>query len=497
MIFIALSIPSLVHGGGSNDGYRLVATMTDNDGPVCCLTLHPNRNLIIHGDATGKLYFRDASTGQLFRKIKAHEAPVRQLSFNSNGTLLLSASEDGEIKIYDFEKDAIVQSMFSPDYSGISFVLFSIADGFVYFNSGSRIFKTRSDFSQKVTLLTDEKQTISDAVVSDDRSYFLYAVGNQIKVSKTRTDEFTQSLTVGQHPIHRMRFVNKDTLAVWCDDGTITFRHFNAGQLEAEPINWMKAGTPGDMCFSKDGNRMVSGNVGNWARVMQPFDKAVIQELFAHKNTVTTAIFGRNDGVLFTGSKDGTVRVWKDPKLVAIEPIADKFPPVVGTQPIDSGIASTILPTATVSLQGAHTQLVKTPLVEKKSDNTPVLIGGRDVNQAGIIHISTPKVTIFVFDNSSIDGDTLSLYFNDEWIMNQYGVTKMKKAIELSLRENQNNYLVLFANNLGKTPPNTAAIQFFDGRSDRIFKLSSDLSRCSALNFIYQPTDEKNKSNKK
>jgi hypothetical protein len=55
----------------------------------------------------------------------------------------------------------------------------------------------------------------------------------------------------------------------------------------------------------------------------------------------------------------------------------------------------------------------------------------------------------------------------------------------LNLIENTNNYLVLFANNLGKTPPNTAAIQFFDGKSERLFRLSSDLTTCSALNFLY------------
>ena len=132
--------------------------------------------------------------------------------------------------------------------------------------------------------------------------------------------------------------------------------------------------------------------------------------------------------------------------------------------------------------------LPKTPEVSKKSDDTPEQIGGRQVVQAGTIVVSTAEVTIYVFDNSTIDGDTMSLFFNDEWILDHYGVTKAKKPVQLTFRENQNNFLVMFANNLGRTAPNTAAIQFFDGKSERFFRLSSDLSRCSALNFIYKKT---------
>lgn len=126
-----------------------------------------------------------------------------------------------------------------------------------------------------------------------------------------------------------------------------------------------------------------------------------------------------------------------------------------------------------------------TPEVSLNEERTPILIGGRQVMQAATIRISTPELTIYVFDNSTIDGDTMSLYFNEGWILDHYGVTKSKYPVKLNLKEGENNYLVMFANNLGRKAPNTAAIQFNDGRSERQFRLSSDLSRCSALNFIY------------
>ena len=80
----------------------------------------------------------------------------------------------------------------------------------------------------------------------------------------------------------------------------------------------------------------------------------------------------------------------------------------------------------------------------------------------------------------------MSLFFNGKWVLDHYGVTKKKHPIQLNLVPNTNNYLVLFANNIGKSPPNTAAIEFDDGNSKRFFNLSSDLKSCSAINFYYK-----------
>ena len=55
----------------------------------------------------------------------------------------------------------------------------------------------------------------------------------------------------------------------------------------------------------------------------------------------------------------------------------------------------------------------------------------------------------------------------------------------MQLEPDINNYLILFAENLGLRPPNTAAILVNDGKTDRFFRLSSDMKVCSSLNFTY------------
>jgi len=102
------------------------------------------------------------------------------------------------------------------------------------------------------------------------------------------------------------------------------------------------------------------------------------------------------------------------------------------------------------------------------------------------IKLNHPTIDVYIYDNHLIDGDTLSIFFNGEWVLRNYGVVKEKKKITLNLLENTNNYMVLFAENLGTKPPNSAVVFFQDGKQKRYITLNSDMTECSAINFVYK-----------
>lgn len=469
----------LLAAGSPAQLFRQQFQLSDHEAAITVMTRHPEGKMVINGDQAGNLYFRDAATGETLRKIKAHQSPVSILSFNSNGQLLISSTADGEIRIFDFQKDKFVQSIYSPDYAGIRFVLFSIADGFIYFSSNNRLYKTRSDLTQKVELIRQEDDTLFDAVIASDRSALIFSKGNRLHVLNTRTDQLRQEFSPGPFPIRFMNFLNDSTLATWSDDGTLACWNFQLGQLALKPSFWMKAGLPCRMAFSSDGKFMATGMVGNWARVWLPKEREVYQELFGHRQTVTATCFGKADSILFTGSMDRSVYVWvrTDKENPKAEPIQKPAKP----ESID------ITPTVTPALSIDTTRLVGPDqmTVEVSENNIPRSLGGRQVISGGSIEVSSSSLTISVYDNSFIDGDTLSLYFNGKCVLDHYGVMKQKKIIRLELEPEKNNYLILFAENLGTRPPNTAAILVNDGKTDRFFKLSSDMKVCSSLNFTY------------
>jgi hypothetical protein len=64
---------------------------------------------------------------------------------------------------------------------------------------------------------------------------------------------------------------------------------------------------------------------------------------------------------------------------------------------------------------------------------------------------------VSLYDNGQIDGDTVSLYFNGKLMIasQKLSTTPIRLDLELDLDRNDND-LVMYAENLGSIPPNTA-----------------------------------------
>lgn len=110
-------------------------------------------------------------------------------------------------------------------------------------------------------------------------------------------------------------------------------------------------------------------------------------------------------------------------------------------------------------------------------------VEGRVVNHRKTVEIYEPAITIYVWDADKVDGDIVSLQYNGEWLLRNFPITKSRKEIYLEFVEGGENQLILYAENEGKYPPNTAAITFFDGKQERNLKLSSDKATCGSLRF--------------
>jgi hypothetical protein len=214
---------------------------------------------------------------------------------------------------------------------------------------------------------------------------------------------------------------------------------------------------------------MATANSGSWARIWNLKEKTISQELFGHTNSITALAFSADAGALFTASKDLTFKVWKQ-KI-------DSVPPAALPKPVKKDTVVVAAP--------PEPEPVINKDVEMAAADIPAKILGRTVKKSQTINASKATLDIYVYDNGIIDGDTMSLFFNGNWLLKNFGVTKEKKKITLEFNHNSNNYLVLFAENLGRKPPNTAVIEYTDEKGKHIVRLSSDLSLCSAVNFIY------------
>lgn len=86
-------------------------------------------------------------------------------------------------------------------------------------------------------------------------------------------------------------------------------------------------------------------------------------------------------------------------------------------------------------------------------------------------------VTLELMDNAEYDGDSISIYMNDEPVLVGYELTKRKKKITIAVPYGANTLLVV-AHNEGRVPPNTASciLRRGKGREQLLFRTSKEMN---------------------
>ena len=100
------------------------------------------------------------------------------------------------------------------------------------------------------------------------------------------------------------------------------------------------------------------------------------------------------------------------------------------------------------------------------------------------IAVKNRKVKIRVKDYNKVDGDIISLKFGDKWVLTEYKLGSNQHEIEVTLTGFASD-LIMFANNVGAVPPNTASIVIDDGVNSHEIKLKSDLESSEAIRLRY------------
>ena len=104
------------------------------------------------------------------------------------------------------------------------------------------------------------------------------------------------------------------------------------------------------------------------------------------------------------------------------------------------------------------------------------------------IEIENMSFKVDLYDNGEIDGDTISLFYNGKLLLSHRRLSD--KAITLNLNVENNdevNELVMYADNLGSIPPNTALMVVTDGPNRYEVRISSDLQKSGVIRFIHKP----------
>jgi hypothetical protein len=104
------------------------------------------------------------------------------------------------------------------------------------------------------------------------------------------------------------------------------------------------------------------------------------------------------------------------------------------------------------------------------------------------IPIKNETFTVDFYDNGEIDGDSISVFYNGRLVLSHKRLSN--KPITLTLTADPDkpvNELVMYAENLGEIPPNTALMIVHDGDNRYEQRIESDLGRNGTIRFSYRP----------
>lgn len=107
----------------------------------------------------------------------------------------------------------------------------------------------------------------------------------------------------------------------------------------------------------------------------------------------------------------------------------------------------------------------------------------RDNRLFETITITEEEITISLYDNAEVDGDIITVLFNDEVVVSQQTLSDKPITVALKAVPGRDNILVMYAENQGRVPPNTAIMRVQSGENYYKVFLSADDKRNASVIF--------------
>lgn len=142
------------------------------------------------------------------------------------------------------------------------------------------------------------------------------------------------------------------------------------------------------------------------------------------------------------------------------------------------------LPKQETSVRNDLPQQISQDKIKKEMAFQQMMSRSRTLMKA--IPLQTPVIKVEIWDNGVIDGDNISVYFNKELVVNRKRISAQPIVLELTAIAGQENELIMYANNLGDIPPNTAMMRVYANGKQYEVEMSSDEHSNGIIRFMLE-----------
>jgi hypothetical protein len=170
---------------------------------------------------------------------------------------------------------------------------------------------------------------------------------------------------------------------------------------------------------------------------------------------------------------------------------ANKIPPSVEKKNIQATVNSTIetdTDEVVVENEAAPTSTTTQNSIRNQPINLPWVLVGRENKLVKKIITNSKMVSIDLFDNGTIDNDTIIVFDNKKLLVNKKRLSYKSIHLEFNFTENMREHeVIIVAHNMGTVPPNTALLLFKDGKNRQEYFITSTNKINAKLLIVYEP----------
>ena len=152
--------------------------------------------------------------------------------------------------------------------------------------------------------------------------------------------------------------------------------------------------------------------------------------------------------------------------------------PIVETDTDEVIIENETIPTSTTTQNSIRNQPI----------NLPWVLVGRENKLVKKIITNSKMVSIDLFDNGTIDNDTIIVFDNKKLLVNKKRLSYKAIHLEFNFTENSREHeVIIVAHNMGTVPPNTALLLLKDGKNRQEYFITSTNKINAKLLIVYEP----------
>ena len=111
----------------------------------------------------------------------------------------------------------------------------------------------------------------------------------------------------------------------------------------------------------------------------------------------------------------------------------------------------------------------------------------RAIDLKTTIDVDSSKIKLEFYDDAEIDNDTITVFVNNKLLLYRQRLTEKPLTIYFNAFPGTQYELVMYADNLGTIPPNTALMVVTAGSKKFDVYLSSSEQKSAAVKFLYNP----------